>query len=126
MKYIREYNHQFYYQIGEDEWNTSETSIEFTDNDLEEIRICLYHINPSIRSKHYNSPCDHLSLFGNNWTINISPQSDEWFLIDKSNVITTELPIGTIGDTGGHELIFEYYKCDQLEGLLKFLNENIN
>ena len=50
--------------------------------------------------------------------LRIDKSEDDWFYIHKGHIH----PSGSIDTTED----FEYYKCDQLEGLLKCIEDNIN
>ncbi len=125
MKYIREYNHEFYYEISKDEYQKfKDDDIKYLSiEDYDNIRQFITNIDKKIiiatphiserrgieelsfsRSIHY--------LFDNYGHVNkyfIQYIGDEWYLCGIKE----------------KDFSWSYYKCDQLEGLFKFLKDNL-
>ncbi len=121
MKYIKEYNHEFYYAITQDEYDLlryKDSNIYFTNlfiskSDIEiitnfsntisdEIRVFKVRLDGRIKIEIPNHNYKNYDIF---W---IQPLEDEWYLC----------PI-RINDK------WSYYKCDQIEGVLKLLKDII-
>ncbi len=127
MKYIKEYNHEFYYEISEKEY--FDTPIDIYHILQKEYNIIIDYtkqINPRVEFNFFspgekNKETVYSSIeltvqkFGTlkKATLTIQATKDEWFLC-------------TIGYFPFHDLFEDkekHYKCDQMEGLLKLIKD---
>ncbi len=119
MKYIKEYNHEFYHEINREQYEKLiYKSPDFIPKEYHEKIISISkQLNPEFRDLStigygkFAGKYREIYLLSYNGdistkrTIQISLQTDEWFLCKINNI--------------------KYYKCDQMEGLFKFLKDYI-
>ncbi len=138
MKYIKEYSHEFYYEISQDEvlkirdsqkmepWLVGNSWKIFKTIDVDFIRYwhSIYWKDSSFNaralpkdnySRRHEEKVFEIELFLRGfYSIEIEPLADEWFLIHA--VLSNGYASPT---TNG------WYKCDQLEGVKKLLMDII-
>ncbi len=109
MKYLKEYNHEFYYEIPENEFRLlgqnkicklSEEDIDLLSKHFGELRM------PELSQLYWRL------IRIQNDEVSIAILKDEWYLV---KVTPLSYP--------GSVLNRKYFKCDQLEGLLKLIND---
>ncbi len=139
MKYLKEYNHEFYFEISQDEYedlngwavesgvrsnNKYYIILSDYDNILSFAKKINSNIKPVIQSynivklptpngKELQGYLGITLLIDNKRSLFISLSKDEWYMCaieDYDGILETEEA---------------FYKCDQLEGLLKFLKDKL-
>lgn len=145
MKYIKLYedHNEYYYQILHNDVDTDRYRL-FDINSLKKIKkffldnkIKAYihhnHIGHTLRTgttrinlDNYlvdkNSSVESISFKKFNKNINISYFGDEWYLVKLEISKDNRLPINSFqGLSVKHSV--EWYMCDQLDGLIKFIND---
>ena len=104
IKLFEEYN-EYYHEITQKEFNNGE-EINFTRKEIQ----YLTKLYKNIKTSDYASKLldNFLILRKDNLVINIYKLPDEWYIV------------GVIPNIFPHKPI--YYKCDQMEGLVKLLD----
>ncbi len=123
MKYIKEYNHEFYYEVSRSEFIDFERSL-ISEKDYRKIESFIEQINPLISNtpnipskidlfdKYPDGKYDMIDFEDDDEVIiNVQTTKDEWFLCI----------IGDINSVKNGSM--RYYKCDQLEGLFKLIKD---
>ena len=112
MKYLRKFNESSneYYQKAEyNEWIDAiySKSVEFEQKYVDEIQ-------KRLKTEYYriNQHSNFIEIFYDRWSnYEIGQAQDEWFYVRKEVQDYNDL----------YNQSYVYYKCDQFEGLLKFL-----
>jgi len=119
MKHIKLFegfdNDDYFQHIDNDDWwDNRDEQIEMSYNTIKKICGLFSNWDIEVDNNMYILDNQNVSIKNYEYTINLYEVDDEYFYVN----VTRRYPNGES---------FEYsYKCDQLEGLIKFLkNENI-
>jgi len=115
MKYLKKFNESSneYYQTSEyNEWIDViySKSVEFEQKYVDEIK-------SRLKTEYYriNQHSNFIEIVYDRWSnYEIGQAQDEWFYVRKE---VQDIMSGPYNES------YVYYKCDQLEGLLKFLKD---
>lgn len=110
MKYIKENYNTYYKEISEFEWLSYEDILQFNTNEIKEIENLMNNkLYGELVIPQYSSGLYILSGSEKYYLYKIP---DEWYLI-SSNITKSNSYENT------------YYKCDQIEGILKFIKDKL-
>lgn len=125
MKYIKEYNNEYYQEITLQEYgymlypDTPPNSVDFTKDEV--------NILKELDKKHdydftIHSDTVYFQFIKENWWIyfTICKKKDEWYIIESQELQAEYEPGGL---RGIDKEISKRYKCDQFEGLCEFLKD---
>ncbi len=114
MKYLKEYNHEFYTEIDMDEhYDLSTKRIPLSKSEIQMIMDIKEANDKLIHWDIFEGIKGIITFFSNKKDIDIYSISDEFYMVVFRNCKGTK-PAGNIS----------YYKCDQLEGIKKLLMDN--